>query len=146
VVLNSQPTASVTLNLNSNDLTEGTVDKTSLTFTDANWNGVQTVTVTGVNDNLADGEQPYAIVFGATASADAAYAAITLNNVIVRNTDNDSAGITRSEISGKTTEAGVQATFTVVLNSEPTGDVTVHFNSNDTTEGTVDRTSLTFTN
>jgi hypothetical protein len=146
VALNSQPTANVTLNFDSADKTEGTVDRTSLTFTEANWNGVQTVTVTGVNDNLADGEQPYSIVFTATASADPAYAAITPNNVIVRNTDNDSAGISVSAISARTTEAGGQATFTVVLNSEPNADVTVNFGSNDASEGTSDRTSLTFTN
>jgi hypothetical protein len=63
VVLNSQPTADVVLHFDSNDKTEGLVDKTSLTFTAMNWNGTQTVTVTGVNDDLADGEQPYAIVF-----------------------------------------------------------------------------------
>ena len=144
-VLNSQPTANVVLNFNSNDTTEGTVNQTSLTFTPTNWNGVQTVTVTGVNDDVADGQQQYAIVFTATTSADAAYAAITPNNIIVRNTDNDSAGITVSPISGNTSEAGGQATFTVVLNSQPTADVTVNLDSNDLTEGTVDRPSLTFT-
>jgi hypothetical protein len=145
VVLNSQPTDNVVLNFNSNDLTEGTVNTTSLAFTPANWNGIQTVTVTGVNDDVADGMQQYAIVFGAIMSADTAYANITLNNVIVRNTDNDSAGITVSAISGNTSEAGLQATFTVVLLSQPTADVTLNFNTNDPGEGTLDRTSLTFT-
>ena len=33
------------------------MDKSSLTFTTGNWNTAQTVTVTGVDDNLIDGNQ-----------------------------------------------------------------------------------------
>jgi hypothetical protein len=106
---------------------------------------LQTVTVTGVNDNLADGEQPYAIVFTATTSSDGAYAAITPGNVAVANTDNDSAGIKVSAISGKTSEDLTQATFTIVLNSQPTADVTVNFGSSDPGEGTVNPGNVTFT-
>src|SRR5262249_39608108 len=45
VVLNTQPLANVTVGLSSNDLTEGTVSPSSVTFTTANWNVAQTVTV-----------------------------------------------------------------------------------------------------
>ena len=48
VVLKTQPTANVTLPISSSDLTEGTVSTASLTFTSANWNVAQTVTVTGL--------------------------------------------------------------------------------------------------
>mgnify|MGYP003338993095 CR=1 FL=1 len=53
------------------------------------------------------------------------------------NVDDDTAGITVSAISGATTEGGGTATFTIVLNSEPTANVTIGVSSNDTTEGTV---------
>jgi ELWxxDGT repeat protein len=43
-----------------------------------------------------------------------------------------------------TTEAGGTATFTVMLASRPTADVTIAFSSSDTTEGTVAPSSLTF--
>ncbi len=145
IVLNSEPTSNVTVNFNSDDLTEGTAAPTSVTFTNVNWNAPRTVTVTGVNDDVADGDQVYQIDFTATTSADAAYAAITPNSVNVRNLDNDSAGITVSAITADTTEAGGTASFTVVLDSEPTGNVTVNFNTDDATEGTVAVTSLTFT-
>ena len=56
VRLNSQPTANVTIGLSSSDTTEGTVLPASLTFTTANWNTPQTVTVTGVNDAVDDGD------------------------------------------------------------------------------------------
>jgi uncharacterized protein YfdQ (DUF2303 family) len=131
VVLNSQPTADVTLHFNSNDLGEGTVNTTSLLFTAMNWSAPQSVIVTGVNDDLADGEQQYAIVFTATTSGDAAYAAIVPNAVAVANTDNDSAGIKVTVVDSTTSESGGQASFTVVLNSQPTGNVVVHFDSND---------------
>jgi hypothetical protein len=144
VKLNSIPTGITTANLNSNDLGEGTIDKTSLVFTAANWNALQTVTVTGVNDDLADGRQPYAIVFTATTSADPGYNGLAPASVDLGNVDNDSAGFDVSTISGDTTEAGGTATFTVQLNSEPFDTVTVNFNSNRPSEGTVGVTSLVF--
>ena len=54
------------------------------------------------------------------------------------NTDNDAAGITVTPTTGlTTTEAGGTATFTVVLNTQPTANVTIALSSSDTTEGTV---------
>ena len=59
-------------------------------------------------------------------------------DVAVTNTDNDAAGVTVTPIAGlTTTEAGGTATFTVVLTSQPTADVTIGLTSSDTTEGTV---------
>ena len=69
VVLNTQPTANVTIGLSSSDTTEGTVSPATLTFTTANWNTAQTVTVTGVNDAFADGNQLYSIVTAPPAAA-----------------------------------------------------------------------------
>src|SRR5258707_10238719 len=73
VVLNTQPTANVTIGLASNDLTEGTVAPASLTFTTANWNVAQTVTVTGVDDAIVDGNIAYTIVTAPATSTDGNY-------------------------------------------------------------------------
>src|SRR5258706_132801 len=73
VVLTSQPTASVTIGLSSNDLTEGTVAPANLTFTTANWNVAQTVTVTGVNDPMLDRNITYTIVTAPANSTDPVY-------------------------------------------------------------------------
>ena len=89
VVLNSQPTANVTITLTSSDLTEGTVAPTQLTFTTTNWNAPQTVTVTGVDDVTTDGNQPYTITTGAAVSTDASYANLDPADVSVTNLDND---------------------------------------------------------
>jgi hypothetical protein len=145
MVLTSPPTDAVTIDLSSNDTTEGTIDLSSLTFTPVNWNAPQTVTITGVDDALFDGNQPYFIITDPAVSFDTDYDGLDPINVSLRNRDNDSAGITVSEVSGNTTEGGESATFTLVLNSQPTDDVTIDLSSNDTSEGTINPAGVTFT-
>ncbi|MEQ1909419.1 MAG: hypothetical protein ABMA15_11380, partial [Vicinamibacterales bacterium] len=138
IVLTSLPTANVTVGLSSSNTAEGTVSPSSLTFTSANWNSTQTVTVTGVDDFVMDGSVGYSIVTAAATSADTGYNGLNPSDVTVTNTDNDTAGITVTPTSGlTTTEAGGTATFTVVLTSQPTANVTVGLSSNNTAEGTV---------
>ena len=103
VVLTSKPTADVSIALSSSDATEGTVAPASVTFTSANWNTAQTVTVTGVDDALDDGDVAYSIVTAAATSADTIYNGINAADVAVTNTDNDAAGITVTPTSGLTT-------------------------------------------
>ena len=84
------------------------------------------MTVTGVNDALDDGDIAYSIVTAAATSSDANYNGLNAADVSVSNTDNDTAGITVTPTTGlTTTEAGGTATFTVVLASQPTADVTI---------------------
>ena len=145
VKLKSQPTSNVTIGISSNDTTEGTVNKSSLVFTPSNWNTQQTVTITGVNDFVDDGNVGYSIVTNAAVSNDSNYNGVNAANVNVTNSDNDTAGIIVSPTSGLiTTEAGGTATFSVKLNTKPTANVTIVISSNDTSEGTVDKTTLTF--
>jgi hypothetical protein len=89
VTLATQPTANVTVNLTSSDLTEGTVSVSQLTFTPANWNVVQNVTVTGVDDVTDDGDIPFNLVASTTGSADVAYSALPNKNQAITNLDND---------------------------------------------------------
>ena len=105
----------------------------------------QTVTVTGADDVLDDGDVAYSIVTAAANSTDVIYNGINADDVAVTNTDNDAAGITVSPTSGlTTTEAGGTATFTIVLNSQPTADVSIALSSSDPTEGTVSPESVGF--
>jgi len=145
VVLNAMPSADVTLPLSASDDTEGSVSPASLTFTIDNWNAPQTVTLTGVDDDLADGDQPWMAVLGVATSTDASYDGVDPMDASVTNTDDETAGVTVGDVSGDTTEAGGTATFTVVLNSEPTADVTIPLSSSDTGEGTVAPAMLVFT-
>jgi hypothetical protein len=145
VVLTSKPSANVSIGVSSSDTSEGTVSAATLTFTDVNWNIAQTVTVTGVDDFIDDGDIGYTIILGAASSADAGYNGVNPADVSVTNTDNDTVGFTVSAITGHTTEAGGTATFTVTLNTLPSDNVVVGVTSSDTTEGTVSPSSLTFT-
>src|SRR5439155_608502 len=136
----------VTIGLSSSDLTEGTVAPASLTFTPANWNTTQTVTVTGVDDFAVDGNVAYTIVTAAATSTDGSYNGMDAADVAVTNTDNDTAGIAVSPTSGlTTTEWGGTATFTVPHPTHFRANVTIGLSSSDLTEGTVAPASVTFT-
>lgn len=87
--LQTQPTANVTVNLASDDTTEGTVTPTSVTFTPVDWNVAKTVTVKGVNDTLIDGDIVYRILTRAAISADTNYNGKNPSDVTVTNRDND---------------------------------------------------------
>lgn len=145
VVLASEPTADVMVALASSDPSEGVTSATTLTFTAGTWAVPQTVTVTGQDDAVDDGDVAYAVTFGATTSADPGYAALTPADLAARNLDDDAAGITLAPAGLTTTEAGGTTTFTLVLDSEPTADVTIALVSDDPGEGAVDPATLTFT-
>ncbi|MEJ2657501.1 MAG: hypothetical protein P8012_09935, partial [Desulfobacterales bacterium] len=88
VRLLSEPAANVTLPVSSSDANIGTVDKSSLTFTDMNWFVDQTVTVTSVTDNGL----PYSIRLGPAISADADYNGLNAPDVTVTIVGNESGG------------------------------------------------------
>jgi hypothetical protein len=92
IVLDNAPTADVTIALSSSDETEGRPLPTSLTFGTSNWSVPQTVTVTGVNDPVADGNVAYTIVTAPATSADTRYAGLDPADVSVTNNDDDTAG------------------------------------------------------
>ncbi len=89
VVLNTPPSADVTIELSSSDTDEGTVNTSSLTFTANDWDITQTVTVSGVDDTKVDGIQPYTIVTSAASSTDADYDGIDPSDVVATNSDDE---------------------------------------------------------
>src|SRR5690606_25373269 len=106
----------------------------------------QVVTVTGVDDDDADGSIDYRVENAVVISSDARYDGIDPTDVLLTNIDNDTAGITVNPTSGLVTnEGGGEATFTVVLHSRPSADVTIAVSSSRPSEGTVDVSSLVFT-
>src|SRR5439155_1231828 len=122
------------------------VSDSSLTFTAADWNVARVVTVTGVDDSVDDGDVAYTVLLSSAASTDSNYNGLKPANVAVTNTNDDTAGIVVAPTSGLvTTEAGGTATFTVVLTSQPTADVTIGVSSNNAAEGTPSTAALVFT-
>jgi hypothetical protein len=145
VSLANQPVGTVTVPINNSNPLAATASAGSLVFSSVNWNQVQTVTVSPVDDAWADGSQSFAITFGPVTD-NLVYAAAALVEITGSTADNDVAGVVFSSSSTfNTTEAGGQASFTVHLSSQPTANVTLAFASTDIGEGTVSPSSLTFT-
>ncbi|MBL6991176.1 MAG: hypothetical protein ISR65_15435 [Bacteriovoracaceae bacterium] len=146
IQLTSEPSDDVVISVTSNDETEGIVSVSSVTFNSDDWSSPQTIVITGVDDDLEDGNQYYTIILGVAASNDSNYNGLKPNNVSLYNYDDDTPGVTVYPKKGlATTEAGGEASFTVVLNTPPTVDIVINLSSSDTSEGTIDASSLTFT-
>jgi uncharacterized repeat protein (TIGR01451 family)/uncharacterized repeat protein (TIGR02543 family) len=144
VVLDSEPTQPVTITATSLDTGEATVSPDTLTFTDADWNIAQEVTVTGINDDVADGTQT-TIITHTVSSDDISYDTLNDKGVEVTVTDDDTAGVSLSKSSLTVSEVGSTGTYEVVLTSQPTATVTIAVTSSDEGEATVSPDTLTFT-
>ena len=144
VVLNTQPTANVTVTVAGHSGTEVTPTPASLTFTTTNWSTAQTVTVTAANDT--DTTNDMVTLTHSAASTDPDYSGITIGSVVVTVADNDTDGVTISETSLTVTEEDTTGdTYTVVLDTPPTADVTVRVAGHARTVVTPTPASLTFT-
>ena len=140
VVLTSEPTENVVISA-AGSSGEATVSPASRVFNSNNWDTPKIFTVGAFDDGAADGTTADSI--GHVASGDPTYAALSISPVSVTVNDNDAAGISVSETAVSILEGGPGATYTVVLESQPVGDVTI--TPSDTTgEATVAPPSLTF--
>ena len=92
VVLDTQPTANVTVTVAGHAGTDVTPNPTTLTFTTSNWDTVQTVTVTAGDD--ADTTDDTVALTHSAASADSGYSGIAIPSVAVTVSDNDTAQVT----------------------------------------------------
>lgn len=140
VAMSSTPTSSVVVNL----VTDGqvTVNPSVLTFTNTT---AQTVTITAVNDLVAEG--PHTSYIGFTVNTAAAlFNGASVPPLMVSVVDNDQAGVSIVESSGNTalSEGGTD-TYTMVLTKVPTADVVVSIVSSNPTTGATVTASRTFT-
>ena len=92
VVLDSRPTADVTVTVAGHSGTDVTPDPGTLTFTTSNWDTVQTVMVTAGDD--ADTANDAVTLTHSAASTDTGYSGITIAGVVVTVRDNDTAQVT----------------------------------------------------
>ena len=102
--------------------------------------------MTGVDDDLDDGDVAYSIVTAAATSADANYNGINAADVAVTNTDNDAAGITvtptvRPDHDRSARDGDVHRG----AHHPADGGRDHRVSPSDPTEGTVSSPSLTFT-
>ena len=158
VELAFQPSADVTVTIarNSGGDTDLTVDtdpasgnqnKETLTFTNGNWNDVQTVTVWAA----VDGDDDNGTATFTHTPSGGGYGGATAT---LTATESDGArGITLVPASGVTVPEGGTATYTVVLDSQPSANVTVEITKTGDTHLSVtspapdnqNKTKLTFT-
>jgi len=150
VLLDSEPSAEVIIALSSSNPAEGSVDPTSLSFGPADWMMARSVTVTGVDDDTVDGDVAFSILTAPAQSTDSAYAGLDAVDVAVINRDNDATdpvtpGITLGE-PGTFSDDGstLSASFTVVLDAPPDGNVVFDVTSDDPM-ASISSNPLTFT-
>ena len=116
VVLTSQPTGAVTVNLKSGDESVARIDTASLVFDASGWNMERTVTVTGQPDVIDNTGDARATTIAHTVSATGTdYVSETAEGVAVTVTDDDAApsGITLTANPDSVTENGGAKTITV---------------------------------
>ncbi|KAH3742736.1 calcium-binding protein [Pelomyxa schiedti] len=146
VSLTSQPLAGVTVSVSSNDTTECVLSTSIISFTPGNWATVQFLTVFGVDDPYVDGNVTCKLVFGPSSSLDSLYNNLK-EEVTVINTDNDTIGmqVVRTSSVSQTSESGSSVTFICKLQCLPQASVVIPLDVSDTTEATINPTSLTYT-
>ena len=141
VVLNTKPTADVTVTINDPSNTDVTIDPVTLTFTPENWDEPQTVTVTAAEDD--DELHETATVTHTVSGGD--YDSVTPSDLtVIVHDDDGTPGVTLSDSSLTVAEGG-EVTYTAVLDAHPTADVTVTINDPSNTDVTTDPATLTFT-
>eukprot|EP01062_Namystynia_karyoxenos_P009714 TRINITY_DN13438_c1_g1_i1.p1 TRINITY_DN13438_c1_g1~~TRINITY_DN13438_c1_g1_i1.p1 ORF type:complete len:2874 (+),score=872.16 TRINITY_DN13438_c1_g1_i1:70-8622(+) len=127
VSLATRPAKDVTLpNAVSSDDTEGVVSGGPLTFTYANWNVSQTLTLTAVDDQDKDGDVAYKINWdGNPTSDDGDYSSLTPDPIDATTVDNDVPGISCQPTTKLFTgEDGSSTTLSCMLRTVPKGTVT----------------------
>lgn len=149
VVLDSQPSGAVTVTPASSDADAATARvirsgrlAPALTFTPADWNVAQTVTVTAQNDYVdnADDKRVATITHGV---AGGGYGAVEAPAVRVTVADDDGRGVTVWDGAPSALREGTAATYGVSLQSKPAANVIVAPVSGDPNVLTV--SALTFT-
>ena len=117
VVLDTQPTAEVTVTPQPADNTEVSVSN-PLIFTTSNWNAPQTVTLTGVDDDVIDGDIDTVITLTGS-GGDYGSESVTRN---VTTQDDDTAGFGVTSVV-TVSESGTTQNIIVTLNSKPNNQV-----------------------
>ena len=144
VVLDEQPAGDVTVTMSGHAGSDVSLDKTTLIFTDQDWNVEQTVTVTAEHDGDDQDEPAVTLTHAVSSTADSDYDGITADSVAITITDDDVFGVTIVPTEISLTE-GQTGTYTVVLGTQPVGDVTVTMSGHASTDVSLDKTALIFT-
>ena len=143
VVLTSLPSDSVTVSIAHAGDADISVDDDELVFTTADWDQLQTVTVSAAHDD--DARVDTASFSHTAASLDPDYdgAAIATLTVSVETTEDETAGVQVTP-TNLTIDEGGSESYQVVLTSEPSNPVTITLTHSGSGDVSTTTTSLTF--
>ena len=142
VVLTSQPAHDVTITTTHGGDPDIGIANRELTFTDSDWETAQTVTVAAAQDE--DARDDAATLGHSVASTDGDYNGISVSQVAVTATDDETAGVSITPTELTIAEGGSDA-YQVVLTSQPAHDVTVTISYSGDQDVSIDDQELTFT-
>ena len=148
VVLTSQPAGDVTVAISGHAGTDVSIaspglSSDALTFTTANWETAQTVTVKAAEDDDGGTDADVTLTHDISSMNDSTYNALADQSVTVSITENDAVGVTVSPTTLTVTEGDATGVdYTVVLTSQPAGDVTVTISGHAGTDVTITSPSL----
>ena len=143
VRLTSQPARDVTVRITHSGDRDVSIDDQELTFTGSDWDQEKTVSVMAAHDD--DAIDDTATFSHSVASTGADYNGITVSEVGVTVTDDETAGVSILPEELTIAEGGSE-TYQVVLTSQPTHDVTVTVSRSGDQDIGIDDQQLTFTN
>jgi len=146
MMLQREPTGTVTVTLSTPDPVQVTFAPATLTFTggpDGNWNLPRTVTVAAVDDHLVEGAHAGSIQH-LTTSSDPSYQNLS-RSLTVAVADNDTAGAAFSNSTVEVTEGRGAMDYRLRLTSQPSSPVTVAVIPNPAGQVAVTPTVITFT-
>ena len=123
IVLDSQPTADVTVTINAPSNTDVTAEPASLTFSSTDWNSPKTVTVNAAQD--ADADDETATVTHAVTSTDSIYSGAPANSVTVTITDDEVPVTVSFGQANYTVAEGDPVSVTVTLSADPERTVVI---------------------
>jgi len=141
VALASQPVATVTLALEAGK--QVALSAPSMTFNAMNWHISQTITITAVDDVVAEGAH-HGVIAHHAASADPRYAGLAGPEVSVHITDNDAPGVDVHPTNLHLVEGGAAGAYEVALVTRPTATVTITLEVKDRDQVALSASELIF--
>jgi len=148
VKLNEKPTGEVTVAITSPD-GEINASPATVTFTPTTWDQPQFVTISAVEDGVADNDQGTNFTVAVSDSTDLNYSSelgtISVPVNVIDSGNVSGIVITSSGGNNQLNENGDGDSFTVALSMKPSAEVTITLSDNDSSEISYNPTTLTFT-
>ncbi len=154
ISLTSEPVQDVSVQVQSSNTAKGIITSgLPLVFTQATpnnglgWDQPHMVTISAVYSPVADGTVSFTVLPQPASSTDVNYASLVAPGVTLSTVDPNGAAllVTPSPPMNTNAQANQTATFTVMLTSQPLGNVSIPLNSSNTGKGVPTPTSLLFT-